>query len=142
MKPFFYLITLIILASCSKNSVDNKNCNFLLDVSVNVSINLNLPQYNQLNSIGNSVYIPNAGNGGVIVTNAGSGFLAWDAADPNHASSACSIVTGSGLDGTCGCTDKNKYSFVTGQALENSTLPCTLKNYRVEQNENTLLVFN
>ncbi len=142
MKSYLYLITLVIFFSCSKNAVDNKNCKFLLDVSVNVSINLNLPQYSQLNSIGNSVYVANVGNGGVIVTNAGSGFLAWDAADPNHTPSSCSIVTGSGLEGSCGCTDENKYSFVTGQPLENTTLQCGLKNYRVEQNGNTLLIFN
>ncbi|MFD1161472.1 hypothetical protein [Hwangdonia seohaensis] len=141
MKPYFYLLILIIFTACSKNS-DDKNCKFLLDVSVNVTINLNLPQYNQLNSIGNSVYVANAGNGGVIVTNAGSGFLAWDAADPNHTPTSCSIVSGSGLEGTCGCTDANKYSFVTGQPLENSTLQCGLRNYRVEQNGNTLLIFN
>ncbi|WP_418602223.1 hypothetical protein [Hwangdonia sp.] len=141
MKPYFYLLILIIFTACSKNS-DDKNCKFLLDVSVNVTINLNLPQYNQLNSIGNSVYVANPGNGGVIVTNAGSGFLAWDAADPNHTPTSCSIVSGSGLEGTCGCTDANKYSFVTGQPLENSTLQCSLRNYRVEQNGNTLLIFN
>ncbi|MFD1614527.1 hypothetical protein [Gelatiniphilus marinus] len=131
----------MIFTACSKNS-DDKNCKFLLDVSVNVTINLNLPQYNQLNSIGNSVYVANAGNGGVIVTNAGSGFLAWDAADPNHTPTSCSIVSGSGLEGICGCADANKYSFVTGQPLENSTLQCGLRNYRVEQNGNTLLIFN
>ena len=142
MKPYLYLIIFIIFTSCSKNSEDNKNCKFLLNVGVNVSINLNLPQYNLLYSIGNSVYVANVGNGGVIVTNAGSGFFAWDAADPNHATSSCSIVIGSGLEGTCGCTDENKYSFVTGQPLENTSLQCGLKNYRVEENGSTLLVFN
>lgn len=141
MKPYFYLIMLFVFMACSKKTVD-ENCNFLLDVSVNVSINLNLPQYSQLNSVGNSVYVANAGNGGVIVTNAGSGFLAWDAADPNHTPTSCSIVTGSGLEGTCGCADANKYSFVTGQPLETSALRCSLKNYRVEQNGSTLLIFN
>ncbi|WP_246040989.1 hypothetical protein [Flavivirga rizhaonensis] len=67
MKPVFYLIALIILTSCSKNSVDNKNCNFLLDLGVNVNINLSLPQYSQLPFAGNSVYIENAGNGGLLL---------------------------------------------------------------------------
>lgn len=142
MKSFFYLLLFFIMSSCSGNSVDNKNCRFLLNVGVNVSINMSLPQYSQLQFISNSVYVANAGNAGIIVTNTGSGYLAWDASDPNHAPSSCSTLTVSGLNATCGCVDENTYSLVTGQAIGNGDLQCPLKNYRVEQSGNVLLIYN
>ncbi len=140
-KIFLIALTSLFLASCSKSNNTNENCKFLLNIGVNTSINLNLPQYSQLQFISNSVYIPNAGNKGIIVTNSGTGFLAWDAADPNHAQQSCSIVNGTGLEGTCGCADANTYSFITGQSL-GTALPCTLKPYRVEQSGNKLFITN
>ncbi len=142
MKPYFYLLILIFFTACSKNTVDNKNCKYLLDLGVNVSINLSLPQYNQLQFAGNSVYIANAGNGGVIVVSTGADFYAWDASDPNHIQSDCSVLTAKGFDATCGCEDKNVYNLVTGLATNNTSLQCTLKNYRVEKTGNTLLIYN
>jgi len=141
MKPYFYLLILIVFTACSKNSVD-KNCNFLLDVGVNVSINMSLPQYGQLQFPSNPVYVPNAGNGGVYVTNTGTGFVAFDAADPNHIPSFCSVLTLSGINGICGCEDANEYNLFNGLPAKNSGVRCPLKAYRVEQNGNTLLIFN
>jgi hypothetical protein len=136
---FFYLIALLFLG-CSKNDDNNSNCNFLLNVGVNTSLNLNLPQYGDLNFIGNSVYISGQGNGGLIITNTGTGFVAFDAADPNHTPSSCSILTISQGEGVCGCTDANKYSLFTGQPLENSELRCGLKAYRAELNGDILII--
>ncbi len=132
----------MLLVSCSKNEV-NSNCNFLLNAGVNFTINLDLPQFSSLQFSGNSVYIPNQGNGGVIVTKVGTGLFAWDASDPNHAPSACSIMTIiGGINAKCNCEDENEYSLVTGQAL-NNPLPCALKNYRVERTGNsTYLISN
>ncbi len=141
MKPYFYLFLFIFIMSCSKNSV-NKNCNFLLDIGVSVQLNLNLPQYSQLQFPSNPVYVANAGNGGIIVTNTGTGFVSFDAADPNHAPSSCSVLSISGIFGTCNCDDENKYNLINGLIEDNTALQCPLKVYRVEQNGNLLLVFN
>tara|TARA_B100000029_G_scaffold484899_1_gene537631 strand:- start:206 stop:604 length:399 start_codon:yes stop_codon:yes gene_type:complete len=124
--------------SCSDIEQDPK-CKYLLDIEVAHEINLNLPQYNDLNFISNSVYIPNIGNGGVIITNSGTGFLAWDAADPNHTYSQCSILSIEGLEASCNCPDENQYSLITGQSIK-TQLNCSLKTYRVEQNGSSLLV--
>jgi len=140
-KIYLVLLFCITVFSCSKNDVNNENCKNLLNIGVNESVNLNFPQYSQLQFISNSVYIPNAGNKGMIVTNSGTGFLAWDAADPNHRQESCSVVSGTGLEGTCGCADANTYSFITGQSL-GTALPCTLKRYRVELSGNTLFITN
>lgn len=140
MKPLYILIYLFVLTNCSKTQEENENCKFLLDIPFSISINLNLPQYSQLQFAGNSVYIPNEGNGGVIVAYTGADYFAWDAADPNHAQSSCSVLVNSGLNATCGCDDKNEYSLVTGQILKNGTLQCSLRNYRVENFGNTLRI--
>lgn len=135
---FYFIIILILLNSCTKN-INDSNCNNLLNLDVFYEVNLNLPQYSQLNFISNSVYIPNVGNGGIIVTNSGSGFLAWDAADPNHVNVPCAVLSISGLEATSSCAQQNTYSLITGQSL-GVALPCTLKPYRVEQSGNILLL--
>ena len=128
------------MISCSRND-DNSNCNFLVNAGVEFTVNLNLPQFSSLQFPSNSVYVPNQGNGGVIVTNNGSSLVAWDAADPNHAYSPCSIMSIVGsITAKCNCEDENQYSLITGQSL-NEPLPCALRNYRVEQTgQNTFLV--
>jgi nitrite reductase/ring-hydroxylating ferredoxin subunit len=140
-KLCLYFSICTFVASCSGNN-NNPNCNFLLDVGVNISINLNLPQYSQLNFISNSVYVPDAGNKGIIVTNTGTGFVAWDAADPNRVPNDCSTLSIQGVEGVSGCSDANTYSLYTGQPLNNPDLLCGLKAYRIEQNGNTLVIFN
>lgn len=114
---------------CSNNDRLN-NCNKLLDLGVNYSLNLNLPQYSQLQFTSNSVYIANQGNGGIIVTNVGTGLRAWDAADPNHEFRPCSIMQIIGTNAKCGCADANEYSLFIGSSVGNQ-LPCGLKEYRV-----------
>mgnify|MGYP001202899056 CR=1 FL=1 len=135
---FCHLIILLLITSCTKNISDNR-CNYLLDLDIYYEINLNLPQYSELNFISNSVYIPNVGNGGIIVVNSGSGYLAWDAADPNRTNLPCSVLTISGLEATSNCAEQNTYSLITGQSL-GVALTCSLKPYRVESNGNILII--
>jgi len=138
------LITVLLLTcvGCSKKNSIDPNCNFLANINVVVTLNLNLSQYNQLTFPNNPVYVPNEGNGGIIVNNTGAGYVAFDAADPNHIYSDCSILSIDGLNGICGCEDANTYSLLMGTALENSALRCTLKPYFVESSGNTLFISN
>lgn len=121
---------ILLALSCSKSD-DNNNCNYIdNNALVNVTINLNLPQYSNLQYTSNSVMIYNQGNGAIIVTNVGSGLRAWDAVDPNHQPSPCSLMQIDGANVVCSCSDGNTYSLFTGQSL-NEPLPCGLKEYRV-----------
>ena len=126
---FYFIIGLLLIIGCAKNNIDNR-CNYLLNLDIYYEINLNLPQYSELNFISNSVYIPNVGNGGIIVVNSGSGYLAWDAADPNRTNLPCSVLTISGLEATSNCAEQNTYSLITGQSI-GVALTCSLKPYRV-----------
>lgn len=141
MKHFFLLISLVFLTACSRNNSD-ENCKFLVNARVDATINMNLPQYNQLQFTSNSVYIANQGNKGIIVMNTGSGFRAWDAADPNHEQTNCSLLTINGANAVCGCVDANTYSLFTGGSVGTPQLRCGLKEYRVSRSGNTLIVTN
>ncbi|CAH8284582.1 hypothetical protein EV196_101257 [Mariniflexile fucanivorans] len=141
MKSLKYIFCFTFLVACSGNT-ENENCKFLLDINVNTSINLSLPQYSQLQFDTQSIYIPNFGNGGIIVTNAVTNYLAWDASDPNHAPSSGCHLEISGLEATCSCGDGNTYSLINGQPLNGSTLVCGLKNYRIDKSGNNLLISN
>ena len=104
---------------------------------------MNLPQYDEMQYTGNSIYLPNEGNKGVIVTNVGiDRFRAWDAADPNHEQSSCSLLKiEKGAKAVCGCIDANTYSLFTGGSM-GKQLPCGLKEYRVTMSGRTLIITN
>ena len=137
-KKFYILLLIVLFCNCSSN-INVSRCNFLLNLNVYYEVNLNLPQYSDLNFISNSVYISDVGNGGIIIVNSGTGFLAWDASDPNHEILPCSILNINGLEATSSCSQENTYSLITGQSL-NTVLNCTLKAYRVESAGNVLII--
>lgn len=143
MNRILILLLLCILSACSKNDrVDG--CNFLADNAiVDASINLNLPQFSPLQFTGNSVYIANEGVAGVYISKVNNNsYRAFDAADPAHAPTDCSMLVNTNGIAKCGCSDGNQYSLLTGQAV-NSDVTCLLKEYRVESNgNNTLLISN
>ena len=140
-KSLYSLLFTLLLVSCSKSNINNRNCRFLLDVGVNTSINMNIFPYSSLLFESNSVYVPNVGNAGIIVTNSGIGFLAWDASDPNRIPTSCSTMTINGLECVSNCPEENSYSLITGQSLT-VALECGLKAYRVEINGSNLFISN
>lgn len=117
MRYFWGLVLLIFALSCSSDGT-NRNP-YLQEVGFRFEINLNLPEYVNLNNIGNPVYIDNSGVGtrGAFVIKSGlDTYFAFEASCPNHAPSGCSTM---GLDGqnvTCSCEDYT-YSLFTGQLL-------------------------
>ena len=126
-----------ILFGCSTNSPNNNNP-YLPNYTVNVAINMNLPQFSVLSTPINAIYFPDQGVRGLFIFNTGSGYVAFDAACPNQALSACSTMTIKGIMAVCAC-DNAEYSLFTGQA-KGKQYP--LKQYRVEVNENLLRVYN
>ena len=140
MRTFIVVLFFLLLTTCENDDTIN-NCNFLPNIGVNVTLNLNLPEYSQLMFTGNVAYVPNQGNLGLYVINAGTNYRAWDAADPNHVPSSCSFMKREGGNVTCGCDDENKYDLFTGIVL-GQQLPCGLKEYRVRVSGNNLVISN
>lgn len=132
MKKSLIIAFSILIFGCSNNDNIN-NCNFLLDVNVNTTINLNLPQFSQLINTGNPVKIESLGNGGIIVIRTNSQTIrAWDGADPNQSLSSCSILEINGFNAESNCGEDIIYNLITGQSIGENQQPCTLKAYRVE----------
>lgn len=141
MKAIVLLIGLSFLMSCESDDNLRRNPN-LLNINVNYEVNLSLPQFNNLNFPGNSVYVPGQGNLGLIIVNSGSSFLAWDAADPNITPRDCSrlIIDGLNAESTCD-NPPNSYSLITGQPLiDNLRYP--LFAYRITESGGVLRIFN
>ncbi len=137
-----------ILFGCSTNSPNNNNP-YLPNYTVNLDINLNLPLYNWLSAPINAIYDGRQGVRGLFVFNTGSGYVAFDAACPNQALSACSTMDFKKLDPNdpskidkttvvCPC-DNAEYSLFSGQSKGK---PYPMKQYRVQVNGNMLKVYN
>ena len=134
-----------MLFGCSTNSTSNNNP-YLPNYTVNLDINMSLPQYSDLKFVSNGVYVVGQGVRGVFVFNTGSGYVAFDAACPNQALSSCSTMTFKKIDDqridrtnvVCAC-DNAEYSLFSGQSAGKQY---PLKQYRVEVNGNLLRVYN
>lgn len=130
MKKYLILLLIPFLTNCDSDNFTNNNP-FIPNYGFSVNINLNLPQFSNLQFPTNGVYIgsPGVGVRGIFIFNTGSGYVAYDAACPNQALSSCSTMTLSGIDAICPC-DNTRYSLFTGQA---QGMQYPMKRYRIEQ---------
>jgi len=141
-KRFSALLIFISLLACSDDDVRFNNPN-LLNVQFGIELNLSFPEYSQLNFTGNAIYIggQGIGNDGIIVANTGSGFVAWDASDPNRIPGNCTRLQPNFPTASNSCNPQSSYSLVTGQPLEDD-LEFGLLNYRVEESSGSIFVSN
>ncbi len=140
MRKFIVIIISIvgILISCSSNHHNYENPN-LLDIKVDLTIDMHFPEYNSLRFPGNTVYIPNYGNGGIIIrSNGADNYSAFDAYDPNipySESYTCAILEIGNLEGTSNCVEKHTYNLSSGAPVEGKSegdnLEFGLKPYNV-----------
>lgn len=137
MKKILVLFGCILLLSCDGGSFNNKNP-YLPNYSVNLQVNMSLPQYSNLQFPSNHVVDYSQGVRGIVIFNTGSGFNAFDLACPNQVLSSCSTMSIDGINAICDC-DGAQYSLFSGQS-PGKEYP--LKQYRVQINGNTLVVYN
>ncbi len=114
------------------------------DVFVDITINLDEPLYNHLNSINNAIKYPNQGYGGngvIIYRYTYEDYLAFDATCPQHIANSTSInLDDGGSAGTGTCPHcKTVYHFANF-GLANKGYP--LKLYSVSLNGRMLRVTN
>jgi hypothetical protein len=146
MKNICVLILLLFtLIACDSDdqSINQYNPYLSNPPQVNITINLNLPQYNNLNFPGGSATITTQGIRGIIVYRLNDDlFTAFEIADPNHFPNDCSRMTINGIEASCPCPDdENVYNIVTGQ---HKTLPNNypMLGYRIERTGNTIRITN
>ena len=143
LKKMKTLFVLILMFSCSKDDI--KRNPYLHEVSFSHSINLNLPEYDNLNFAGGSKLVPYGGINGILIFNInGNDIFAWEASCSNHKLEICSKLSIEGLLANCSC-DNFKYSLATGQLLEGGIVNSSqypLLNYRSERSGNTIIISN
>ncbi len=136
----------MVLLSCNTNDDLQNGCVSVLlpnyGFDTGTTINMSLPQYSGLQFAGNALYIGGYSVKGFYIYNNGSGYVAFEASDPAHAPSSCSLMTLSGITLSCACDDdENEYELLTGQQTQGATGNC-LKAYRIEQSGTILRVYN
>lgn len=142
MKKYILLMVAVMaLAGCDSDDFNYRNP-YLPDYNFSIDIDTNLPLYNQMQFTGNPVYIGQAGIGinGIIVTNTGSGFSAYEASCPNQPLTGCSLLDIDGINAICPCDDV-EFNLFTG--LPSTKVKYSLKPYRIQQTgPTTLRVYN
>ena len=145
MKKIALLVTfLFIIVGCgSDDDAIRRDNPFLIDPQVNLTINLNLPQFNDLNFPGGSAVVTSQGIRGIVIYRLNEDlFTAFELSDPNHVPNDCSRMEISGIEASCPCTnDENIYNIVTGQ---HTTMPedFPMQAYSITQDGNILRIRN
>ncbi len=136
-------LSFLSVYNCGENPIDRNP--YLVDIRFQREFNLSLPLYSNLNYVGGSLLVEDAGINGIILFNLnGSSFLAWEATCPNHLPKSCSKLGIEGVLAVCSC-ESFQYSLATGQLLnpnEELTPPQSLLFYQVENYNGILSVRN
>ena len=135
MKKIFFLVIIVLSLGCANNPI-NTNC--FPFVTVDGTIDLNLPQFIDLQVPGGWAYT-NGGLQGLIIYNLnGVQFKAFDRLCPGQNLSSCSQMTvGSNLRIICSC-DGSEFNILNGAPLtEGST--CFANEYLVDNVNGSLL---
>ena len=143
-KIVFVLLMSLGLLSCSSSDDNNQNQNpYLAIPPVNLSLNLNLPEYNDLRFPGGSLTVTNQGIKGIVIYCISDDlYTASELSDPNHTPSACSKMQVLGIVASCTCGDSNKYDIVTGQFTPANPEKYPMIQYRAVREGDVVNVFN
>lgn len=130
------------LAGCTPDDDQrNRNPN-LPNLNFRLLLNLDLPEYNNLQYPANSYSTYSEGVRGIVIYNINnSQYTAFELSDPNHPPNNCSAMVVEGLEASCNCDDGNKYNIVTGELIEGEG-SYHMKPYRVERRGNLIEVYN
>ena len=135
MKKAAFLILTIIFLGCTSNT-NNNDC--LPFINVNTTVNLDLPQFIDLQVPGGWAYV-NGGHQGLIIYNInGVQFKAFDRLCPGQNISSCSqMIVDSNLRILCQCDD-SEFNILNGAPLTEG-VTCFAKEYLVENLNGSIL---
>jgi nitrite reductase/ring-hydroxylating ferredoxin subunit len=131
------LLIILVLFSCSKEQEST-----VPSVPVNVRINLDNPGYNNLNTIGGSVYVE-GGYRGIIVYRRGiSEFMAFERTCSYQSADTCAYVS---LDSTissvgCNCCE-SRFQLLDGAPIKGPA-NASLRTYQTNLVDRYLYIYN
>lgn len=144
MNKIVFLVVGLLIISCKKNDDNRDNNPFLPPSAINnYQINLNLPQFNDLQFI--SGYVEDKSNNGSIrgigIYNVNdTQYIAFELSDPNRTPSECSTLSVKGVVATCKCDGcDSEYDILTGQPIAGGG-QYGLRRYNIRRDGNTLTI--
>lgn len=142
MRRILLLFAVLSFFLACSDDDELKQNPYLPNINVVLHLDLDLPQYNQLNFPGNSYETYNYGINGIAVYNLNNDqYMAFELTDPNHVMKDCSRLIVDGTVATCGCDDGNRYTIITGQQTAGEG-QYSLRPYRVVRVGNILEISN
>ena len=136
-KVFYYLILFFLICSCSSEN------DYIRDVYVNIEIDVSLPEYSHLNTIGNSIFIE-GGNKGIVIYHSGiNEYKIYDRNCSYEPSLECSYIDSlNSIIAYCGCCTSAFLLDNNGLAVNSpALLPLKMYNWSL-QNNTILRIFN
>tara|TARA_B100000780_G_scaffold119386_1_gene83708 strand:- start:1840 stop:2262 length:423 start_codon:yes stop_codon:yes gene_type:complete len=135
MKKVFFLVATVLFLGCTNNGVENDCFPF---ITVNESVNLDLPQFIDLQVPGGWAYTSGGLQGLIIYNLNGVQFKAFDRLCPGQNPSSCSQMTvDSNLRILCQCDD-SEFNILNGAPLTEG-VTCFANEYLVENLNGSLL---
>ena len=133
---FIIIFSIFLLLSCDSNN------DYIKDVYVNIDINLNLPEYSNVNTIGNSIFIE-GGNAGIIIYRFSlNEYKIYDRKCSYEPSLECSYIDSvNSVIAYCGCCTSAFLLDQDGTAINTPAL-LPLKQYNYTLNNQILYIFN
>lgn len=132
-----YIIILLFIFSCSSEN------DYIKDVYVNIEIDISLPEYSDLNTIGNSIFIE-GGNKGILIYHSGvNEYKIYDRNCSYEPSLQCSYIDSlNSIIAYCGCCTSAFLLDNNGLSI-NSPALLPLKMYNWSLHNSTILrIFN
>ena len=135
MKKFLFLVSIILILGCTSNGVENDCFPF---ITVNESVNLDLPQFIDLQVPGGWAYTSGGLQGLIIYNINGVQFKAFDRLCPGENISTCSqMIVDDNLRLLCQC-DGTEFNILNGAPLTEG-VNCFANEYLVENLNGSLL---
>lgn len=141
---FTLLLTFSLLTLNSSCSERNDTVSCFPDSVISVQLNLNLPSYYILQTVGSWVYVNEVGSGtrGLIVVRITSGFKVYDRNAPHLCPDADTTLEVKNGTAVYCPKDKAEWILITGQPTAVASVPPKTYAYSFDPNSNILSIYN
>ena len=136
-------LALSILSILFTFSTCNTKDDYIQEVYVNINVDLNLPEYSNLQASGNSIFIDGGVEGIIIYHGVGNYYKVYDRNCRYEPSLACSVIDSVNTGfAYCGCCP-SMFSLEEDGVTRNGPALLPLKSYNLSLgNNNILRIFN